>query len=120
MELKRMSKNLVAVNRLGMPGIGYIVMVFYLLALPLAASAASLAGKMAPGVSYYYEYFDPEQRPWRPGVNWNIEDVFKSYQFYEIVLDEDGKELTVIQYIQGGKAGSEKYLVLPDGSLQKK
>lgn len=103
-----------------MLGVIYIVTVFYLLALPFAASAASLADKMTPGVSYYYEYFEPGQRPWRPGGNWNIEDVFKNYQFYEVVLDEDGKELTVIQYIRGSKAGSEKYLVLPDGSLQKK
>lgn len=50
----------------------------------------------------------------------NIEDVFKNYQFYEIELDKNGKEITVIQYIKGDKVGSEKYLVLPDGSLQKK
>jgi len=98
----------------------HIVMFFYLLVLPFAASAASLADKMTPEIPYYYEYFDPGQRPWKPGGNMKIEEVFKNYQFYEIVLDEDGKEITVIQYIKGDKAGSEKYLVLPDGSLRKK
>lgn len=107
-------------NRSGMMGVVCIITVFYLLALPFSASAASLASKMTPGISYYYEYFDPGQRPWKSGGNLNIEEVFKNYQYYEIVLDDDGKEITVDQYIQGNKAGSEKYLVLPDGSLQKK
>ena len=107
-------------NAFGVLGVVHIVMFFYLLGLPFTASAASLADKMAPEIPYYYEHFDPGQRPWKPGGNMNIEEVFKNYQFYEIVLDEDGKELTVIQYIRGDKASSEKYLVLPDGSLQKK
>ena len=89
-------------------------------ALPFMACAASLADKMSPEISYYYEHFDPGQRPWKPGGNLNIEEVFKNYQFYEIVLDMDGKEITVNEYIRGSKAGSEKYLVLPDGSLLKK
>lgn len=107
-------------NRLWMMGVIGIVTVLYLLTLPFAASAASLVDKMTPGISYHYEYFDPGQRPWKPGGNLNIEEVFKNYQYYEIVLDQDGKEITVNQYIRGSKAGSEKYLVLPDGALQKK
>jgi len=46
--------------------------------------------------------------------------VFKNHQYYEIVFDQDDKEITVNQYIRGGKAVSEKYLVLPDRSLRKK
>jgi len=97
-----------------------VLAVFFLLALPLVTGAASLADKMTPEISYYYEHFDPGQRPWKPGGNLNIEEVFKNYQFYEIVLDKDGKEITVNEYIQGNKAGSEKYLILPDRSLRKK
>jgi hypothetical protein len=107
-------------NWLGMTGVICIVTMFYLLTLPFAASAASLVDKMAPGISHYYEYFNPGQRPWKPGENLNIEEVFKNYQYYEIVLDQDGKEITVNQYIRGSKAGSGKYLILPDGALQKK
>lgn len=106
-----------ASNWLGMTG---VICIVNLLALPLAASAASLVDKMAPRVPHYYEYFDPGQRPWKPDKNLNIEEVFKNYQYYEIVLDQDGKEITVNQYIRGNKAGSEKYLILPDGALQKK
>lgn len=97
-----------------------IVVMIFLSALPFAASAATLADKMTSEISYYYEYFDPGQRPWKPGGNLNIEEVFKNYQYYEIVLDQGGKEITVNEYIRGSKAGSEKYLVLPDGSLLKK
>ena len=96
-----------------------IIAIFCLLALAANSSGASLAGKMTPETPYYYEHFAPEQRPWNPGRDLNFEEVFKNYQYYEIVLDKDGREITVNQYIRGNKAGSEKYLVLPDGSLQK-
>ena len=97
-----------------------IVAVFCLLVLPFEADAASLGDKFKPGTPYYYDNFDPGQRPWEPGRNLNIEEVFNNYQYYEIVLDQDGKEITVNQYIRGDRSGSEKYLVLPDGSLRKK
>lgn len=91
-----------------------------LCALPLFAGAASFIEKMQPGVKYYYENFDPEQRPWDPGQDLNYEEVFKNYQFYEIVLEQGGKEVTVNRYIQNNKSGSEKYVLLPDGALRKK
>lgn len=95
----------------------------YLLALPLtsgAATPASVAGKFAPGTSYYYDGFEPEQRPWKPGQSLNFEEVFKNYQYYEILPDRDGSGITVNHFIRGDKADSKKYLILPDGSLQKK
>jgi len=91
-----------------------------LLQLSLAAGAASLSEKFAPGTPYYFDSFDPGQKPWNPGQHLNIEEVFKNYQYYEIVLDKGSKEITVSLYIRGVKAGSEVYLELPDGSLQKK
>ena len=92
---------------------------FCLLTLVSAAGAASLADKLAPGMPHYFDSFDAGQRPWEPGQPLNIEEVFKNYQYYEILLDRDGKAIVVNQYIRGSKAASEKYLVLPDGSLQK-
>ncbi|MDD5323314.1 MAG: hypothetical protein PHD43_22420 [Methylococcales bacterium] len=89
------------------------------LQLELVAGAASLADKFTPGVSHYFDHFDSGLRPWEPGQNLNFEEVFKNYQYYEIVLDRDGKEIMVNQYIQGNKTISEKYLRLPDGALQK-
>lgn len=91
-----------------------------LCALPLLAGAASFVEKMQPGVKYYYENFDPEQRPWDPGQDLNYEEVFKNYQFYELVLDTARQEITVNHFIQNNKAGSQKYLLLPDGGLRKK
>ena len=86
----------------------------------LVAGAASLAEKFAPGTPYYFDSFDPAQKPWNPGQHLNIEEVFKNYQYYEIVLDKGNKEITVSLYIRGVKTDSEVYLELPDGSLQKK
>ena len=95
------------------------IALFCLLMLPLSAGAASLADKFAPGTPYYFDSFDPGQRPWTPGQHLNIEEVFKNYQYYEIVLDQGDGGITVNHYIRGSKAGSEKYRILPDGSLQK-
>lgn len=96
-----------------------IIVALCLFALSFSAGAASLAARFAPGISYFYEHFDPAQRPWKPGQSLNIEEVFKNYQYYEIVFDDNGKGITVDYFIKGNKAGSEKYSILPDGSLQK-
>lgn len=96
-----------------------VVAAFCLFTLMPAAGAASLADKLTPGMPHYFDSFDAGQRPWEPGQHLNIEEVFKNYQYYEIVLDRDSKGIVVNQYIRGSKAGSEKYRVLPDGSLQK-
>lgn len=101
--------------------IARIMAVLTLLALSFTTSAATPAvDKLKPGASYYYDNFDPEQRPWKPGQSLNIEEVFKNYQYYEILLDRNGSEITVHHFIRGEKADSKKYLILPDGSLQKK
>lgn len=93
------------------------IALFCLLLLPFSAAAA--AGRLTPGMAYYFDNFDAGQRPWAPGQHLNIEEVFKSYQYYEIVLAQDGNGITVNHYIRGSRAGSEKYRILPDGSLQK-
>lgn len=92
------------------------IALFCLLMLPF--SAASAADQLVPGTPYYFDSFNPEQRPWAPGQHLNIEEVFKNYQYYEVVFDRDGDGVTVNHYIRGSRAGSEKYRVLPDGSLQ--
>jgi hypothetical protein len=98
---------------------GHVLAAFLLLALPNAASAASVADRFTPGTHYYFDHFDPGQKPWDPGQYLNIEEVFKNYQYFEIVFDQDGKGITVYRYLRGIKEGSDKYLVLPDNSLQK-
>jgi len=97
-----------------------IAAVLCLLMQPFAASAASPEERFSPGMAYYFDAFEPGQKPWKPGPSLNIEEVFKNYQFYEIEFSQDGTEIIVNQYIRGTKTESEKYLRLPDGSLQKK
>jgi len=97
----------------------HILAALLLFALPHQASAASLAEKYTPGAPYYFSDFDPEQQPWQPGQHLNIEEVFKNYQYYEIVFDKDGKGITVYRYMRGNRESSEKYLLLPDDSLRK-
>ena len=84
------------------------------------ANAASLAEKFQPGVPYYFENFDPAIKPWDPGQDLNIEEVFKNYVYYEIIFDRSGREITVNRYLQNRKERSDRFLVRPDRSLEAK
>ena len=86
----------------------------------VGASAASLAEKFQPGVPYYFENFDPVIKPWDPGQDLNIEEVFKNYIYYEIIFDKSGREITVNRYLQNRKERSDMFLVRPDRSLEAK
>ena len=86
----------------------------------LGASAASLAEKFQPGVPYYFENFDPAMKPWDPGQDLNIEEVFKNYVYYEIIFDRSGREITVNRYLQNRKERSDRFLVRPDRTLEAK
>jgi len=86
----------------------------------LGASAASLAEKFQPGVPYYFENFDPVVKPWDPGQDLNLEEVFKNYVYYEIIFDRSGGEITVNRYLQNRKERSDRFLVRPDLSLEAK
>ena len=84
------------------------------------ASAASLEEKFQPGVPYYFENFDPAMKPWDPGQDLNIEEVFKNYVYYEIIFDRSGREITVNRYLQNRKERSDRFLVRPDRTLEAK
>ena len=71
---------------------------------------------LAPSTKYYLDDFDPNRKP---GELRNIEEVFKNYQYVEIVLSADGKVITVKQYVQGSKKHETSYRILPEGVLQK-
>lgn len=86
----------------------------------VGASAASLAEKFQPGVPYYFESFDPAVKPWDPGQDLNIEEVFKNYIYYEIIFDQSGREITVNRYLQNRKEHSDRFLVRPDRALEAK
>lgn len=92
----------------------------FLLITAVAAAPDVYPGKLMPGSKYYFDNFDPEQKPWNPGRDLNIEEVFKNYQYVEIVPDQDGKGITVTHFIQGSKKDTVKYLLMPDGSLLRK
>lgn len=89
-------------------------------AVAVEAAPDAYPEKLKPGLKYYFDNFDPEQKPWNPGRDLNIEEVFKNYQYVEIVLGHDGREITVTHFTQGSKKHTEKYLLMPDGSLLRK
>ncbi len=99
--------------------LGAVALLGVLLA-PSAAGAAPSMERFTPGTPYYFEHFDPSRQPWDPGQDLNFEEVFKNYQYYEIVFERSGQEITVKRFIQNLKDGSESYLLMPDRSLRKK
>ena len=53
--------------------------------LPVAAALFGLvaclqAQTFEPDTPYLYDSFEPQQKPWQPGRDLNIEEVFKNYQ----------------------------------------
>lgn len=89
----------------------------FLLSLPMQANAGT---RFQPGATYYFDAFDPNQKPWNPGHDLNYEEVFKNYEYFEIVFFPSGKEFTVNRYIRNRKTDSEPYLLNPDGSISRK
>lgn len=93
--------------------------------LALVAALFALAGqtcaaeRFTPGTPYYFDSFDPAQKPWKPGYDLNYEEVFKNHLFYEIIFSPSGKEMTVNRYIRNNKTDSERYSLNPDGSLSR-
>lgn len=88
-------------------------------ALILMAGQACAAERFTPGIPYYFDSFDPIQKPWKPGYDLNYEEVFKNHLFYEIIFSPSGKEMTVNRYIRNNKTDSERYSLNPDGSLSR-
>lgn len=86
----------------------------------LAFPAVCAAAPFEPGVPYYFEHFDPAMKPWDPGQDLNLEEVFKNYVYYEIILDRSGREITVNRYLQNRKERSDRFLIRPDQSLEAK
>ena len=94
----------------------YSIMLFFpLLSSPAMGEEVRLQD-LAPSTKYYLDDFDPNRKH---GELRNIEEVFKNYQYVEIMLSADGKVITVKQYVQGSKKNETSYRILPEGMLQK-
>jgi hypothetical protein len=81
------------------------------------AGAETAAAGFASGVPYYFDSFDPAGKPWDPGIKLNLEEVFKNYQYYEIVFDKASSSITVKRYVRGNNVEEMKYLLQYDYTL---
>jgi DNA-binding beta-propeller fold protein YncE len=66
---------------------------------------------------YYYDTFNPDQAPWHPPQEKNIEEVFKHYQYFAIVYSAAGKQLAVSRYTRGQLVDTTHWTRQADGSL---
>lgn len=81
--------------------------------LALQASAE----EFVPDTPYLFETFDPQQKPWTPGRDMNIEEVFKNYEYFEVLFGRDGGLLKVSTIRQGKRSEVRYFRRLPDGGL---
>lgn len=89
----------------------------FLISLSIGAGAATAAANFDSGVPYYVESFDPAKVPWEPGSKLNLEEVFKNYQYYEILFDKPSNSITVKRYIRGITVDEVRYLLQSDNTL---
>lgn len=85
-----------------------------ILAVCLATSVA--AQSFEPDTPYLFESFNPQQKPWNPGRDMNIEEVFKNFEYFEVIFGRDGV-LKVSTIRQGKRSDVRFYRRLPDGGL---
>ncbi len=95
-----------------------ITLLFPLLITPSMGAEVHLQD-LVLGTKYYFDDFDPDRKPWESGELRNIEEVFKNYQYIEIMLNVDGQSISVKQYVQGSEKYETNYRILPEGALQK-
>jgi hypothetical protein len=94
-----------------------IALAAFALMLPIGQSVAG--SHFDPGVPYYFDSFDPAQKPWTPGQELNYEEVYKNYAFVEIIFSASGKEITVNGYVNNNKTDSVQYRLDSDGALHR-
>jgi hypothetical protein len=95
------------------------ITIFHLLLTGPAIGEEMYFQEWVPGTTYYFDEFDPKRKQWLPRESRNLEEVFKNYQYVEIVLDSDGSTITVTQYVQGRNKQVTRYRILPERGLQK-
>ena len=95
--------------------------VFLLLIVFLSVSSAVASPPLPafePGISHYFDELNRESVPWQPGPERNIEEVFKNYQYFELVFDDGGQTFTARHYERGKISGVQRYQILENGALR--
>ncbi len=87
-----------------------------LLILAVCFATSVSAQSFEPDTPYLFESFDPQQKPWNPGRDMNIEEVFKNFEYFEVIFGRDGV-LKVSTIRQGKRSEVRLYRRLPDGGL---
>ena len=88
------------------------IFVFLFLSLRFDSFAA---GKCRQGIVYYFNEFNPSS--WKVENELNYEEVYKNFEFFEVVFNKACDEITVKRYVRGEISSTEKYKLNADGSL---
>ncbi len=83
----------------------------------LVALNASAAGKCRPNSPYFFSEFNPSS--WEVEDEVNYEEVYKNFEYFEVIFNKSCDEITVKKYIKGEFGSSEKYQLNADGVLSK-
>ena len=78
---------------------------------------APAAGKCRQNSPYYFSEFNPAS--WKVENELNYEEVYKNFEYFEVIFNKSCEEITVKRYKKGAFDSSEKYRINADASLQK-
>lgn len=85
----------------------------------LACAVATIRADLPlqPGASYFTDEFDATHVPWWPGPERNVEEVFKNFEYFEIVLGQDRGTISVMRHRIGHEPETKKFTLSPTGGL---
>lgn len=94
---------------------GIISAVIALTISPAADSSAFY--KCRPETPYYFDEFSPAS--WSPDKELNYEEVYRNYEYFEVLFDKGCAGIVVKRYVKGQFSSSDRYRVNNDGTLEK-
>jgi hypothetical protein len=83
----------------------------------LLASGALAEERCSPDRPYYFSEFNPAT--WKVENEQNYEEVYKNYEYFEVLFSRTCDEIMVKKYVKGRFSAAERYRLSIDGSLDR-
>ncbi len=91
--------------------------IFFIIPFFFQTKASFAEWKCRPDSPYFYTEFDPAS--WKIENELNYEEVYKNYEYFEVIFNKGCDEITVKKYIKGEIHSTEKYRLNVNGRVSK-
>lgn len=89
---------------------------FFIISFFFQTGASFAEWKCRPGSPCFYTEFDPAS--WKIENELNYEEVYKNFEYFEVIFNKGCEEITVKKYRKGTVETLKKYRLAVDGTLQ--